>query len=92
MQLSFNIDMPPDSLILPAPAGTDRTIPIDLGNGEVVYALESSLERRWGGHEDDNEIAVWVEYRLDGRVVHRSARVHLKKATVTGEPVAASIG
>jgi hypothetical protein len=36
------------------------------------------LEMSVGGHENDNEIASWVEYRLAGELVHRSAAVQLK--------------
>lgn len=41
---------------------------------------EDALERREGVFEDQNERTSWVEYWLDGELVHRSAHVHLKKA------------
>jgi cation transport regulator ChaC len=40
---------------------------------------ESLLEKREGTFEDDNELTTWVEYWLDGELVHRSAHVTLKK-------------
>jgi hypothetical protein len=40
---------------------------------------ESSLEKREGSLDDDNESTSWVEYWLDGEMVHRSAHVHLKQ-------------
>lgn len=43
---------------------------------------ESSLEKRTGVVDDDNEHTEWVEYWLDGELVHRSAHVTLKKMPV----------
>ena len=40
---------------------------------------ESALEKREGEVDNDNEHTTWVEYWLDGALVHRSAHVHLKK-------------
>jgi hypothetical protein len=39
---------------------------------------ESLLEKKEGSLENDNESTTWVEYWLDGEIVHRSARVVLK--------------
>lgn len=57
--------------------------------GEMDEAL---LEKREGTVDNDNELTTWVEYWLDGELVHRSAHVTLKKMPgyVGGE--AASIG
>lgn len=89
--LGFSLDMPPGSLILPA-NGVDRDVTCDMGDGSPFITMkESQLDRTWGGHENDNEIAVWVEYRLNGKLVHRSARVHLKKAAVFAAGEAASV-
>jgi len=52
---------------------------------------DSLLEKREGVDENDNERAVWTEYWLDGELVHRSVHLTLKKYTVFGEAVAASI-
>jgi hypothetical protein len=41
---------------------------------------ESLLEKREGSLDNDNETATWVEYWLDGELVHRSAHVTLKQA------------
>jgi hypothetical protein len=52
---------------------------------------EALLEKKEGGFEDDNENTSWVEYWLNGELVHRSVHVRLKKAVVAfGE--AASLG
>ena len=40
---------------------------------------DSLLERRDGSVDNDNEATTWVEYWLDGELVHRSAHVILKK-------------
>jgi cation transport regulator ChaC len=40
---------------------------------------ESLLEKREGTVNNDNELTTWVEYWLDGELVHRSAHVTLKK-------------
>ena len=53
---------------------------------------ESLLDKREGVDENDNERAEWIEYWLDGELVHRSVHMTLKKFTLTGEAVAASLG
>ena len=40
---------------------------------------ETLLEKREGSLDNDNESTTWVEYWLDGELVHRSAHVALKK-------------
>jgi len=40
---------------------------------------DSLLEKREGSVDNDNEYSEWVEYWLDGELVHRSAHVRLKK-------------
>ena len=40
---------------------------------------EELLDKRTGFVEDENERTSWVEYWLDGELVHRSVHVHLKK-------------
>jgi hypothetical protein len=40
---------------------------------------DSLLEKREGSVDNDNEYTEWVEYWLDGELVHRSAHVRLKK-------------
>jgi len=40
---------------------------------------DSLLEHRSGTVDDENELTTWVEYWLDGELVHRSAHVTLKK-------------
>jgi hypothetical protein len=41
---------------------------------------ESLLEKREGSLDNDNEHTTWVEYWLDGELVHRSAHVALKQS------------
>ncbi len=41
---------------------------------------ESLLEKREGTIDNDNETTTWVEYWLEGELVHRSAHVQLKKS------------
>ena len=53
--------------------------------GEMDDAL---LEKKEGQSENDDEIVKWVEYWLDGELVHRSVHVHLKKALVIGASTA----
>ena len=40
---------------------------------------ESLLEKREGSVDNDNETTTWVEYWLEGELVHRSVHVTLKK-------------
>ena len=53
---------------------------------------DSLLEKREGVNENDHERAEWIEYWLDGELVHRSVHLTLKKFTITGEAVAAEFG
>ena len=41
---------------------------------------DSLLEKRDGKVDNDNELTTWVEYWLEGELVHRSAHVTLKKS------------
>ena len=43
---------------------------------------ESLLEKKTGVVDNDHEYTAWVEYWLNGELVHRSVHVHLKKALV----------
>ena len=52
---------------------------------------DSMLEKREGTVDNDNELTTWVEYWLDGELVHRAAHVTLKKMPPIGGE-AASIG
>lgn len=40
---------------------------------------ESLLEKREGSLENDTETTNWVEYWLDGELVHRSVHMTLKR-------------
>lgn len=51
---------------------------------------ESLLEKKTGTIDNENETINWVEYWLDGELVHRSVDMVLKKFGVSGLPVAAS--
>ena len=52
---------------------------------------DSLLEKREGTVDNENEMTTWVEYWLEGELVHRSAHVTLKKTLPVGGE-AASIG
>ena len=41
---------------------------------------DSLLVKREGTVDNDNELTTWVEYWLEGELVHRSAHVTLKKS------------
>ena len=51
---------------------------------------DSQLEKREGTVDNDNELTTWVEYWLDGELVHRSAHVTLKKIPTFAGGAAAS--
>ena len=55
--------------------------------GEMDASL---LEKREGSIDTDNETTNWVEYWLEGELVHRSVDMTLKR-NVTGEAVAQSL-
>ena len=40
------------------------------------------LEKKVGDMEDDNEKTNWIEYYLEGELIHRSVHVHLKKNVI----------
>jgi hypothetical protein len=44
---------------------------------------DSLLNKKEGSIDNDNENTTWVEYYLDGELVHRSAHVSLKKPLVS---------
>jgi hypothetical protein len=49
-------------------------------HGEIDDSL---LEKREGSVDNDIEFTTWVEYWLDGELVHRSAHVTLKTSPFT---------
>jgi len=51
---------------------------------------ESLLEKKEGSVDNDIEYTTWIEYWLDGELVHRSAHVALKQS-VTLSAEAASL-
>ena len=53
---------------------------------------ESLLEKKTGFLDNDNEYTTWVEYWLEGELVHRSVHVQLKKAPTFAGAEAASFG
>ena len=53
---------------------------------------ESLLEKQEGTVDNDNELTSWVEYWLEGELVHRSAHVTLKKPLIFIGGETASIG
>ena len=52
---------------------------------------ESLLEKREGSVDNEIEMTTWVEYWLDGELVHRSAHVTLKKPVTFGGETAAFV-
>lgn len=62
----------------------------DVG-GEIVQLPVAELECVLGGHETDDEWCAWVEFRRPGEEarLHRSVRLHLKKAVVADALAAA---
>lgn len=44
---------------------------------------EELLEKREGVVDNDKEYTTWVEYWLDGELVHRSAHVTFKRQAVS---------
>ena len=51
---------------------------------------DSLLEHRSGQVDNENELTSWVEYWLEGELVHRSAHVTLKKMPTFAGGMAAS--
>lgn len=51
---------------------------------------DSLLEKREGTVDNENELTTWVEYWLEGELVHRSAHVTLKKMPTFAGGAAAS--
>ena len=60
---------------------------VNTTKGEMDASL---LEKREGTIDNDNETTNWVEYWLEGELVHRSVHMTLKR-NVTGEAVAQSL-
>jgi hypothetical protein len=60
---------------------------VNTTKGEMDASL---LEKREGTIDNDNETTNWVEYWLEGELVHRSVDMTLKR-NVTGEAVAQSL-
>jgi hypothetical protein len=55
-------------------------ITVDLGDGVIREKDDSELDGPFYNVVDnDHEHTVATEYRLEGRVVHRSVHVHLKQ-------------
>jgi hypothetical protein len=61
---------------------------INTTKGEMDDAL---LEKKEGVVDDENEHTTWVEYWLDGELVHRSVHVRLKKMPPIGGVAAAIV-
>jgi hypothetical protein len=51
---------------------------------------DTLLEKKTGTIDNENETINWVEYWLDGELVHRSVDMILKKVDIFGVPVAAT--
>lgn len=46
--------------------------------GRTRLMATAALQREAGSYSNDDESCWWVEYRLDGEIVHRSAHVRKK--------------
>jgi hypothetical protein len=53
---------------------------VNTTKGEMDSSL---LEKREGSLDNDSEAVDWVEYWLNGELVHRSAHVTLKKPAIS---------
>ena len=51
---------------------------------------DTLLEKKTGTIDNENETINWVEYWLEGELVHRSVDMILKKVDIFGVPVAAT--
>jgi hypothetical protein len=61
---------------------------VNTTKGEMDITL---LEKKEGSIDNDHEVTSWVEYWLEGELVHRSVNVHIKK-NVLASGIAAAIG
>lgn len=61
---------------------------VNTTKGEMDVTL---LEKKEGSIDNDHEVTSWVEYWLEGELVHRSVNVHIKK-NVLASGIAAAIG
>lgn len=61
-------------------------------NGVLGKTDEALLEKRTGELDNDNEHTTWVEYWMDGALVHRSAHVTIKKWPGAVDGIAQSLG
>ena len=55
------------------------------------YMDENLLEKKEGSVDNDNEYTRWIEFWLDGELVHRSVHVELKQ-NVLADGMAAMFG
>jgi hypothetical protein len=53
---------------------------------------EASLEKREGTIDNDVELTQWVEYWLEGELVHRSVNMKLKQAATFADGSVAIFG
>jgi hypothetical protein len=65
----------------------------DWPEDEAPFQIEESLlEYKEGVLDNENEYTTWREWRLEGKIVKRSAHVTLKKFPPHGKGEAASFG
>jgi hypothetical protein len=57
----------------------------------VVSEVDASIEKREGVTDNEHDSANWVEYWLDGELVHRSVHVTIKKGHEAGGVIQALI-
>jgi hypothetical protein len=62
---------------------------VNTTKGEMDTSL---LEKKEGVVDNENETAKWIEYWLNGELVHRSVDLTLKKMPVFADGSAANFG
>lgn len=71
---------------------TPEIITVDLGDGEIRERSTAGLDKRVTKVDNANECTHAVEYWLGDRLVHRSADIKLKQASVLASGIAANLG
>lgn len=71
---------------------TPETITVDLGDGIIRERLTAGLTKKVTKVDNANETTHAVEYWLGDKLVHRSADIKLKQASVLASGIAANLG
>jgi hypothetical protein len=73
-------------------ASTPDVITVDLGDGVIRERLTAGLTKKVTKVDNANETTHAVEYWLGDKLVHRSADIKLKQASVLASGIAANLG